>query len=121
MTGMIAALGNWLSQFGTFYAENDVPDDAVLPYGTAPLKDSEWDQSTTFYLQWYARTNNSAPLITKADQIAAAIGTKGALIPYEGGYLWIRAETPFCQIMIDGDIRRAYMNLSIKSYHMPGV
>ena len=41
MTGMITALGQWLSQFGTWYAENDVPDDAVLPYGTVPLKDTD--------------------------------------------------------------------------------
>lgn len=125
MTGMITALGQWLSQFGTWYAENDVPDDAVLPYGTVPLKDTEWDQPTTFYLQWYARTNDSTSLVAKVDQIAAAIGTQGAIIKYgngtDTGFLWIRAETPFSQILIDGDIRRAYINLSIKSYHMPGV
>lgn len=120
MMKMIGALQEWLSQFGTFYAENDVPDDAALPYGTVPIKDTEWNQPTTFYINWYARTTDSTALIQKADEIAKAIGT-GVRIPYDGGLLVIWPETPLIQQMIDGDIRSVYINLSVNSYHMPGV
>lgn len=120
MIGMATALNNWLSNFGTFYAEGDVPDDAALPYGVVPLKDTYWQEPTTFYIKWYARTNDSTVVLSKADQIAAAIG-EYVYIPYTGGLLVIYPETPLIQVEIDGDIRWAYINLSIRSYHMPGV
>lgn len=119
MTGMATALNNWLAQFGTFYAEGDVPDNADLPYGIVPLKDTYWQEPTTFYIKWYARTNNSATVAAKADQITAAIGDC-LYIRYTGGLLAIYPETPLTQIEVDGDVRWAYINLSIRSIHHPG-
>ena len=41
-------------------------------------------------------------------------------IPIDGGYLVIWPETPLVQIMVDGNYRSAYINLSINTYHIPG-
>lgn len=120
MMKMIGALSEWLAQFGTFYAENDVPDEAALPYGTVPLVEPEWNQNSTFYIRWYVRTTDSTMLIAKADEIVGAIGS-GIRIPFEGGILVIWPETPLIQQMIDGDVRSVYINLSIRSMHTPGI
>ena len=120
MTGMITALNTWLSQFGTFYNEGDIPDEAELPYGTVPIREPEWNQKTTFWIKYYERTTDSTSVLAKADQITAAIGT-GVIIPYTGGYLVLWPETPLIQIIVDGDVRYAYINLSMNSYHTPGV
>ena len=102
------------------YAENSVPETAKLPYITYSISDPEWNQKATMYAQIWDRTKSNDGIIKKADQIAAAIGEEKRL-PFEGGYLVIWPENPLTQILVDGDVRRAYMNLSINAYHMPGV
>ena len=60
-------------------------------------------------------------MLKKADEIVKEIGT-GVTISTENGFLVIYPETPLIQTMVeDNDIRSFYINLSINSYHMPGV
>lgn len=121
MMKAMQALSDWIEQFGLpVYPTTAVPDDATLPYITIPLTDPEWSQKASFYIQPWYRTESNATVIAKADEIVAAIGT-GVIIPYTGGYLVIWPETPLIQVMVDGDFRSAVINLSINSYHMPGV
>ena len=116
-----AALKTFFSGFGLpAYAVNSVPDEVQLPYITFSLAEPEWNQKATMYAQVWDRTRSNTGIIRKADQITAAIG-EGLRIPLEGGYLVIWPETPKVQIMVDGDFRSAYINLSINTYHMPGV
>lgn len=116
-----AALKTFFSGFGlSAYAENSVPDTAQLPYITYSISDPEWNQKASMYAQVWDRTKSNDGLIRIADQIAADIG-EGKNIPLEGGYLVIWPETPLTQILVDGDFRRAYINLSINAYHLPGV
>lgn len=121
MMSTARALADWFSQFNLpVYHEGDVPDDAQLPYITLPLKEPEWDQKTAFHFSiWYRTTSNVAP-ISKADEIAQAVGT-GVRIPCDGGCLVLWPDTPLIQTMVNGDYRSEYISLILNAYHMPGI
>lgn len=110
--------------FGGFdlpaYQEGSVPDEVELPYITFSLSVPEWNQKASMNAKVWDRTKSNAGIIRKADQITQAIGC-GKNIPLDGGYLIIWPETPLIQIMVDGDYRAAYINLSINTYQLPGV
>lgn len=118
----VEALDAFFSGFGLdAYQVGTVPEDAELPYITYSIGVPEWNQKATMYAQVWDRTRSNAGIIRKADQITAAIG-EGLTIPLTGdGYLVIWPETPLIQIMVDGDTRSAYINLSINGYNLPGV
>lgn len=115
-----AALKTFFSGFGLpAYAADSVPDDVELPYITYSMSVPEWNQKASLYAQVWDRTTSNTGIIRVADQITAAIG-EGINIPVEGGYLIIWPESPLIQIMVDGDYRSAYINLSINTYQLPG-
>jgi len=116
-----AALKTFFSGFGLpAYAADSVPDEVELPYITYSMSVPEWNQKASMYVQVWDRTTSNTSIIQKADQITQAIGY-GKNIPFDGGYLIIWPETPLIQIMVDGDFRSAYINLSINAYQLPGV
>lgn len=116
-----AALKTFFSGFGLpAYAEDSVPDDVALPYITYSMSVPEWNQRASLHAQVWDRTTSNTGIIRVADQITAAIGENGINIPVEGGYLIIWPESPLIQIMVDGDYRSAYINLSINTYQLPG-
>lgn len=109
--------------FGGFgipaYTVNNVPENTPLPYITYPLVEPEWDRQASFYCQvWWSKRGLSA-LLETAGEIISAIG-QGVVIPQNGGYIAIYPETPLMQILTDEDTDRAYINLMIRAYHMPG-
>ena len=117
------ALQDFFSGFGIpAYAENTIPDDAEPPYITYPQKEPEWREKTTFYaIVYYRNRDSNLDSLAKADEIVAAIG-EGIRLPIDGGYVVLWPETPLVQAMPpNGDVRPAYINLSINAYHMPGV
>ena len=115
------ALKTFFSSFSLpAYDEYSVPDDVDLPYITYNLAEPEWDQNATMYAQIWYRTKSNTEVLTKADEIVQAIGN-GTTIKLNGGLLVIWPETPLVQIIVDDDVRRAYINLSIRSVHLPGV
>lgn len=120
MKQVAATLKTFLSGFGIpAYIVGTVPDSVQLPYITYPLTEPEWNKKATFYVQiWYRSTSNTA-LLEKADQIVKEIG-EGIILSSGDGFLVIYPETPLIQILVDGDYRSAYINLSINCYHMPG-
>lgn len=100
------------------YTTMTVPDDAVIPYITYSLVESEPLNGATHYACiWYRATDNAA-LLETVDRVKDAIGT-GCRIPCEGGYVVIRPATPFAQLMVDADPenRYAYINMQINCYH----
>ena len=119
-----AALKIFFSGFGLpAYTENTVPEGVQLPYITYSYSEPEWNQKASLYAQVWDRSRSNSTIIRKADQITAEIG-EGLKIPLDDGYLVIWPETPKVQILVDdeeNDYRRAYINLSINSYHTPGV
>jgi hypothetical protein len=115
-----AALKTFFSGFGLpAYTADSVPEDAELPYITYSASQPEWDQKASLYAQVWERTQSNAGILRMADRITAAIG-EGKRIPLEDGYLVIWPETPLIQIMVDGDHRSAYINLSVNVYQKAG-
>ena len=121
MRQVASALKTFASSFNLpAYANGSVPDPVELPYITFPVVEPEWSEKASFYIQIWHRSTTNTELLTKADAICQAIGT-GKIINLTGGYLVIYPETPLIQLMVDGDFRSAYINLSINAYHVPGV
>ena len=101
------------------YTLDSVPENVELPYITYPLVEPELSEQANFYCQVWYRKNNLGALLTKADQIMAAIGTEKK-IPMTGGYLVIYPSTPQMQTLTDEYSQSVYINLAINAYHMPG-
>ena len=101
------------------YSTDSVPEDVELPYITYSLAEPEWNQKATMYAQVWDRSRSNSLILRVADQITAEIG-EGCKIPLDDGYLVIWPESPLVQVMVDGDYRSAYLNLSINAYHTPG-
>ena len=112
------ALHAWFSQFLTAYPASSVPEDAVFPWLTYELVTGAWNSGEiglTVNL-WYYTEGEAAPN-AKAQEIADAIGMGGVMIPYDGGAMWLKRGTPWCQnVKDDADpaIKRRYLNLSIE-------
>lgn len=120
MLNTAATLKTFFGGFGLpAYTLNSVPENVALPYITYPLVEPEWDSQASFYCQIWYRKNRLQDLLTKADQITAAIGT-GVKFEQTGGYLVIYPATPLIQILTDDTTQSAYINLAINAYHMPG-
>ena len=111
-----SALQTWFSSFGlTAYEETNVKADATLPYLTYTYATGDFDGGEVSIVVnlWYRTEGNVMPN-AKAEQISAAIGRGGVMIPVEGGAIWIKRGSPFCQAIADPDanIRRRYINLT---------
>ena len=120
MLNTAATLKTFFSGFDLpAYTLQSVPDEVELPYITYPLTEPEWDEQASFYCQvWYPK-NRLADLLAKADQIVAAI-SEGVKFQQQGGYVVIYPSTPLVQILTEDDTQRAYINLSINAYRLPG-
>ena len=120
MKALAKALKTFVGGFGLpAYTIDSVPDDVSVPYLTYPLKEPEWNQKTTWYIQGWFRTTSNEELTSTADQIIKEIG-EGITITTDSGYLVIYPETPLVQLMTDGDYRSFYISLSINVFQMPG-
>ena len=63
---------------------------------------------------WYYTTDEEPPN-AKAREIAETLGMSGKLLPCDGGYIWLKRGTPWCQPMIDqadSNIKRRYINIT---------
>lgn len=112
------ALHAWFSQFLTAYPASNVPEDATFPWLTYELITGAWDSgeiNLTVNL-WYYTESEAIPN-AKAQEISAAIGYGGTVIPCDGGYIWIKRGTPWCQNIADEtdkNIKRRYLNITVE-------
>lgn len=111
------ALHAWFNSFGIpFYTTSSVPDDAVFPWGTYELITSAWDGGEvglTVNL-WYYTESEAIPN-AKAEEISKAIGLGGVTVPCDGGFIWIKRGSPWCQSLRDETsptIKRRYINIT---------
>lgn len=51
---------------------------------------------------------------TAAQALSEAIGQGGKMLPCDGGYVWLKRGSPWCQNLSDGDWKRRYINLSVE-------
>lgn len=119
ITKIVAALYTFFSGFGIpAYAEDSVPDDAVLPYITYQIAVPEWRGKTSIYARVWYRSTSFAAISAKVGEIDAAIG-EAFCIPVSGGAVYLYKETPFAQFMPQiGDLmlKCMYLNMSILAH-----
>ncbi len=98
------------------YDENTVPDNSALPYMTYSLSVAEFGDPVSMSVSVWDRSTSWATVTNKADELYNAIGLGGKIIPFDGGYIWVKRGQPFSQRMSDEDdsIRRIYINLEVE-------
>lgn len=114
-----AALHQFFSSFGmTAYTATNVPDDVTFPYLTYELVTSAFDEgevSLTVNLWFY--TESEAIPNAKAEEISRVIGRGGKIIRCDGGYIWLKRGSPWCQSLSDETsptIKRRYLNVTVE-------
>lgn len=111
-----AALQAFFERFLPSYASSAVPEDVVFPYLTYDLVTSAWEEgevSLTVNL-WYYTTSEAAPN-AKARELSQAIGRGGTQLPCDGGTIWLKRGSPWCQSLhddADTRIKRRYINVT---------
>ena len=110
------ALQAFFSQFMDAYAASAVPEDVTLPYLTYELITSAWDGGEvgmTVNL-WFYTTGEAVPN-AKAQELSDAIGYGGVTLPCDGGFIWLKRGSPWCQNLqddTDQNIKRRYINVT---------
>lgn len=111
------ALHKFFNSFSiTGYRSTSVPDDVIFPYLTydAPISSFEEDPvSITLNLYYY--TDSEAIPDAKAEEIRKAIGMGGVLLNCDGGAIWLKWGSPWCQSLVDDtnkSIKRRYINIT---------
>lgn len=112
-----AALHSFFNSFGIpGYPSSAVPEDAVFPWLTYDLTTSAWDDGEvglTVKLWYY--TTDEAPPNAKARELSERIGMGGILVPCDGGGIWLKRGSPWCQNLkddADHNIKRRYLNIT---------
>lgn len=110
-----AALQAFFETILPAYAASAVPDDVVFPYLTYELITSAWEGGEvglTVNL-WFYTTSEATPN-AKAQELSEAIGYGGKLLKCDGGYIWLKRGSPWCQNLSDDTdprIKRRYINV----------
>lgn len=112
-----AALHSFFNSFGIpGYPSSAVPEDAVFPWLTYDLTTSAWDDGEvglTVNLWYY--TTDEAPPNAEARELSERIGMGGVLVPCDGGGIWLKRGSPWCQNLkddADHNIKRRYLNIT---------
>lgn len=95
--------------------ENGEPD-VVLPYLTyTPVFDAWGGEPVNLTVNLWYRTESEAIPDAKAREISQVIGQGGVVLPCQGGYIWLKRGSPFCQSLADQadpQIKRRYLNIT---------
>lgn len=113
------ALKDFLGNFDIpAYPQTAVPTDVTFPYLTYEPVIGTWEDGEigiTVNLWYY--TSDEAPPNAKAREMSEKIGMGGKTIPCDGGLIWIKRGSPWCQNLSDDadmKIKRRYINISVE-------
>lgn len=113
------AIYSWLSCFGVdSYAVDAVPNTVSYPYLTYDASNGFWgDSDTPLIINLYYRDTSGAVANAKAEEICAAIGRGGKIIPCDGGAVWLKRGDPAWQSIKNTDddkIRQRYISIDMQ-------
>lgn len=119
------ALHQFWSSFGwTAYDENTVPSEEMspaMPRITYRVARAEFNSPIQLTASLYDRSYSWETVTAKSDQIYAAIGLGGKIIPYDNGRIWIKRGTTFSQRMADEDSTIRRIVLMIEAEYITSV
>ena len=120
MTEVARALYSFWNSFLPAYVEDNVPDDAVLPYITYTIADPDWNESASIQARVWYKDTSRVSLNAKVSDIKQAIG-EGKSIKTETGFITLHRDSNFSQNQPYDDegksnIKVAYLNIIIHSY-----
>ena len=121
MTKEDALLGFFSSFRIPAYVSTAVPEDAKFPYITYENVIDNWDIAVSITVNIWYRTESEKGPNTKARELSTAIGLGGRLIECDGGVIWLKRGTPWCQSVRDEDdilIKRRYINVTAQYFTM---
>ena len=101
------------------YARQSIPDEVSLPYIAYDIVEPHWNQQANLSCQIYYPKHQLEELLTKADEVMAAIG-EGIQITMPNGYLMLYLAEQQAQTISDEWTQSAYISLLINSYNTPG-
>lgn len=121
MKQVAAKLKLFFSGFGLpAYTRMNVPDEVELPYIAYDLIEPRWDRQANLNCQVYYPKNRVDELLTKADEIKAAIGY-GLQITMPEGYIMLYLGELQGQQVTDEVSDSVIISLLINAYHQPGI
>lgn len=110
------ALYAWLNQFLPFYRASSVPGDVEMPYGTYEYVSGAFEGgAVSMSVNLFFYTESEAIPDQKEMELSERIGPGGVLIPCDGGYIWLKRGSPWCQSVVYEDepnIKRRTINLT---------
>lgn len=98
------------------YRSTSVPDDVIFPFLTydAPISSFE-EEPVSITANLYYYTDSEAVPDAKAEEIRQRIGMGGVLLNCDGGSIWLKWGSPWCQSLVDEtnrNIKRRYINIT---------
>lgn len=112
-----AAIQAFFSSFGwTAYPHTDVPDDAVYPWVTYELTVGGWGEQAGITVNLWDYSDSNTAVNAKAQQMSEYIGMGGRLIQCDGGAIWVKRGSPWCQSIREENDRakRRYINITLE-------
>lgn len=109
-------LQSFFERFMDAYAVASVPEDVVFPYLTYEYVVDTWENGEVGITvnMWFYTESEAIPN-AKVQQLSNAIGYGGITLPCDGGFLWIKRGSPWCQSLADDTapgIKRRYINVT---------
>lgn len=115
--GVIRLTGKFLDTYpaNAVLNENGEPD-VTLPYQTyTPVFDSWGGEPVSLTVNQWSRTESESLANEMVQDLSNAIGRDGVNIPCDGGTIWIKRGSPWCQSLsdeVDPAIKRRYLNVT---------
>ena len=110
------AINNFFSRIMPSYAASAVPDNVEFPYLSYDGAFDAWNggEVSITVKMWFYTDEEKTPN-AKAAELSELIGYGGAVLPCDGGYIWLKRGTPFSQPFTDAqnpNVKQRYINVS---------
>lgn len=108
------ALQDFFSSFSLpAYPATEVPKEPGERYLTyEPRFGSIDDGDLSITVNIWMYTTSEADLNAAAQTLSEALGLGGKMLACDGGYIWLKRGSPWCQNLSDGDWKRRYINVT---------
>lgn len=97
------------------YDASNVPDDISDKHITYDVTDDFFNYSVAQTVSLWDKSTSWQDITLKEMEIAKCISRGGAVIPFEGGAMWLKRANPWAQRLSDNEqIKRLVLNVEIE-------